>query len=456
MNSLRSTSGPGGPWARYEPTSDTPWDLRRVVHLHRRAGFAATWAEIQRDLKDGPETSIRRVLAGTSRIGVVPEEFEATSTLLADAAVASGDVNRLKAWWIFRMLGTPDPLGERLTLLWHNHFATAQSKVDDLALMRRQNDTFRRLARAPFGTLLEAAIREPALLLYLDAPSNRQDHPNENLARELMELFTLGIGNYAEADVREAARALTGWTVDDGAFREALVKHDDGEKTLLGRKGRWGGADVLAILVEQPSMAQKLARRLCGLFMGEGAVDEPAINGLARELEESRLDIGRAVESVLRSRAFFAPANLGSRVVGPVEFVIGACRALVSRGSTPSTLILADWTTRMGQDLFEPPNVGGWPGGRSWLTPRALVARANFAAALVAGRHVGLPAPLDAGSIAAEQGLGMSSAEVREAASALLLGVSARGRKVSGIDKSPEDGRWALATVLASPEAQLG
>jgi uncharacterized protein (DUF1800 family) len=452
----RSTTGPGGPWARYEPTSEAPWDLRRVVHLHRRAGFAATWAELQRDLKDGPEASIDRVLAGTSRIGGVPEEFEATSTLLADAAVASGDVNRLKAWWIFRMLGTPDPLGERLTLMWHDHFATAQSKVDDLALMHHQNETYRWLARAPFGTLLMAAIREPALLLYLDAPANRKDHPNENLARELMELFTLGIGNYPEADVQEAARALTGWTVDDGAFREAPAKHDDGEKTLLGRKGRWGGADLLAILLEQPATPRRLARRLCGLFMGEGAVDESALDGLARVLEESRLDIGRAVETVLCSRAFFAPANLGTRVVGPVEFVIGACRALVQGGSPPSTLILADWTTRIGQDLFEPPNVGGWPGGRSWLTPRSLVARANFAAALVEGRAVGLPSPLDAGAIAAEQGLGKSSAEVRAAAAALLLGASSPDRKVGGTEETPEAGRQALATILASPEAQLG
>ena len=457
MNTVRTTSGPRGPWARYEPTPETPWDHRRVVHLHRRAGFAATWAEIQRDLKDGPEASIGRVLAGTSRIGGVPEEFEATSTLLADSAVTSGDVNRLKAWWIFRMLGTPDPVGERLTLMWHDHFATAQSKVDDLALMRRQNDTFRRLARAPFGTLLEAAIREPALLLYLDASSNRKDHPNENLSRELMELFTLGIGNYAEADVKEAARALTGWTVDDGVFREAPAKHDDGEKTLLGRKGRAGtGAELLAILLERPSMPRTLARRLCGLFMGEGAVDEPGIDGLARALEESCLDIGRGVETVLRSKAFFDPMNLGSRVVGPVEFVIGACRALVPGESPPSTLILADWTTRLGQDLFEPPNVGGWPGGRSWLTPRALVARANFAVALVEGRPVGLPSPLDAGSIAAKQGLGRSSAEVRKAASALLLGVSSQDRKVRGTAEPPEAGRRSLATVLASPEAQLG
>ena len=449
-----TSSGPGQPWSRYEASAECPWDLRRVVHLHRRAGFAATWPEIRRDLKDGPDASIGRLLAGTSRIGGLSEEFESTSKVLADAAVASGDSNRLKAWWIFRMLGSPDPLGERLTVLWHNHFATAQSKVEDLGLMRRQNDTFRRLARAPFGDLLNASVREPALLLYLDAPSNRKDHPNENLARELMELFTLGIGNFTEADVKEAARALTGWTVEDGAFREALSKHDDGEKIILGRKGRWGGPDLLAGLLEHPGTALRLARRICGLLMGEGALDEAAVDLLADDLRANRLDVGHAVETVLRSRAFFAPANIGSRVVGPVEFVIGACRALVPAPSMPSTLLLADWTARLGQELFEPPNVGGWPGGRAWLTPRSLIGRANFAAALVEGRAVGLPGPLDAASIAVEQGL---EARSGNAASALLLGIASpdRPEEPPGT-KTPEAARRALATVLASPEAQLG
>jgi uncharacterized protein (DUF1800 family) len=455
LTPCRNTCGPGAAWATYEPTTEAPWNLRRVVHLHRRAGFAATWAEIQRDLSDGPEPSIDRVVTGRSRIAML-DEFESTSNLLADAAANSSDVNRLRAWWIFRMLGSPDPLGERLTLMWHNHFATAQSKVDDLALMRRQNDTFRRLARAPFGDLLTASVREPALLLYLDAPSNRQDHPNENLARELLELFTLGIGNYTEADVKEAARALTGWTVEDGAFHDAPSKHDSGEKTLFGRRGRWAPSDLLAMVLERPATARRIARRICDVFMGEGAVDELATIALANELTGNGLDIGRAVETVLRSRVFFAASNLGSRVVGPVEFVIGACRAVVPREWMPSTLLLADWMGLLGQELFEPPNVGGWPGGRGWLNPRSLVGRANFAAALVAGRPIGLPAPVDARSIAAEQRLGRSAADVREAASALLLGIASRERKGTETDPSAEGGRKALATVLASPEAQIG
>jgi uncharacterized protein (DUF1800 family) len=224
-----------------------------VVHLHRRAGFAATWGEVQRDLKDGPKPSIDRLLAGKSRSQGVPEDFETTAAQLAETAAF--DVLRSKAWWVYRMFFGPDPLGERLTLMWHNHFATSNAKVNDLGAMRRQNQTFRELARAPFGKLLNAALRDPALLFWLDAPTNRKGHPNENLARELMELFTLGIGHYTETDMKEAARALTGWSlagktadrggrgVGGGKFHEESDQHDEGEKTILGHKGPWKGTD---------------------------------------------------------------------------------------------------------------------------------------------------------------------------------------------------------------------
>src|SRR5262249_23884624 len=228
----------GTSWASYAPSKETPWDLRRVVHLHRRAGFAATGAEIQRDLKEGPQQSIDRLLAGKARSQGVPPEFDTFATALADNA---SDAGRLKAWWVYRMLFGPDPLTERLTLMWHNHFATSEEKVRSLGLMRRQNETFRSLGRGPFGKLLRAAVREPALLVWLDAPSNRKGHPNENLARELMELFSMGVGNYTEADVKEAARALTGWTIVEEQFREEQRLHDSDAKTILGHRGKWKG-----------------------------------------------------------------------------------------------------------------------------------------------------------------------------------------------------------------------
>jgi uncharacterized protein (DUF1800 family) len=357
-------------WAPYTPGSDCPWDLRRVVHLHRRGGFAATWEELQRDLADGPARSIDRLLDGRART----EE---------GSAPADGD---LRGGWLRRMLLGRDPLGERLTLLWHNHFATSNAKVRDLGAMHRQNALFRRLARAPFGELLREVVHDPALLLWLDGSANRKGHPNENLARELLELFTLGVGHYTEGDVREAARALTGWEVTSaGEFAERPAGHDDGTKTLLGRTGRWTGDDLVRILLEQPATAERLAWRLCDLLMGEGAVDAAARSVLAAGLRAHDLDIGWGVATVLRSRAFFAAANLGTRVPGPVEYVVGAVRALGLVRPVPSGLVLGEWAALLGQDLFAPPNVGGWPGGRAWLTTQGLVGRANYAAALAAG-----------------------------------------------------------------------
>ena len=388
------TSDRAKPWAPFSPSREEPWDMRRVVHLHRRVAFAATWEEIERDLKDGPEASINRLLEGRARSaqGQAADEFESTSTVLADAAAGSSQPVRLKAWWIWRMLHTSDPLGERLTLLWHNHFATSNAKVDDLAAMRQQNETFRRLARAPFGELLGAAIRDPALLAWLDAPANRKGHPNENLARELMELFTVGIGNYTEADVREAARALTGWSVSAAQFREVAATHDGGVKCLFGKRGSWSGNDLIAIVQNHPATSLRLARRICDCFMGEGAVDVGAVQVLADGLRGHDLDIGWAVATVLGSAAFFAERNIGSRVAGPPEFLVGAVAALEVRDA--STVALADWMTRLGQDLFYPATVGGWPGGRSWLGSRGLLARVNFAAALADGRAIGCALPL--------------------------------------------------------------
>lgn len=437
------------PWAAYAPDASAPWDLRRVVHLHRRAGFAATWAEVQRDLKDGPVASVERLLTGKAGMHA-PPTFDSTAVLLADAATASGEAGRLKAWWIYRMLFGPDPLGERLTLLWHDHFATSNQKVQDLGAMRRQNDMLRALARAPFGELLNAAVRDPALLTFLDAPANRKGHPNENLARELMELFTLGIGPYSETDVKEAARALTGWTVVEGAFQEKPAAHDDGEKTILGRKGKWAAPDLVKMLLDHPATAKRIATKLCGLFFGEKARPADAVESLADGLRKNDLNIGWAVGTVLRSKAFFADANIGTRVLEPAAYVVGAARALELFDPAPSTLALADWSGRLGQDLFEPPNVGGWPGGRNWITPRALIGRANFVTALLDGPNAGRPDPFDPVALAKRHG----EADVPAFCSRLLLGTDPPAALAARL--SSVNGRKIVGVILASPEAQLG
>jgi uncharacterized protein (DUF1800 family) len=468
-----SQATPTAAWAPYVPDEKCPWDLRRVVHLHRRAGFAATWDEVQRDFRDGPKASIDRVLAGKSRSQGVSETFEKDAAAMADAAVGLGDTPRvgagaatseyLKGWWLYRMLFGPDPLGERLTLMWHGHFATSNLKVGTLAAMRRQNELFRKHARAPFADLLNAAVRDLALLVFLDAPANRKGHPNENLARELMELFTLGIGHYTEADVKEGARALTGWSVGPDGFREVGREHDDGEKTILGRTGRWRGDDFVKMLLEHPATSERLAWRVCQLLMGEGVATAVQTRALAEGLRRHDLDVGWAVATVLRSRAFFAEPNLGTQVRGPVEHLVGTARALELFDPPPSTLALADWAARLGQDLFYPPNVGGWAGGRTWISTSAVIGRANYGAALVGGKLGAGERPFDALALARRHGRGSDFDDFLTFYAQLLLGIDPgkawRERLTRAVRPGPaldaETARRTVTLLLASPEAQL-
>ena len=452
-------------WSPYRPRPGAPWDLARAWTLRRRAGFAATWDELQRDLESGPDAAVDRVLEGTCRREGLTADFAATADLLGDAAGGAGDTHRLQAWWLYRMLFTPDPLTERLTLLWHNHFATSQLKVEDVGAMKRQNDTFRRHARGPFGDLLRAMLCDPALLAWLDAPSNRKGKPNENLARELMELFTLGIGHYSERDVKEAARALTGRTVNQGRYALHPDWHDDEVKTILGRTGRWDGETLADRLLEHPATAQRLAWRLCQVFLGENLADESTVAELAGRLHSDGLYIGRGVELILRSELFFAARNLHAQISEPAAYVIGTVRSLERFNPPPSTLLLAEWTGRMGQELFYPPNVGGWSGGRTWLAGRTVVARANFAAALVEGRlNAGSAADApDLLGLAARHGRGKDTGDALRFSAELLLGrpidpaaCQAMLRQSASPGGSvPDRFNRAIALLLSRPEAQL-
>ncbi|HET6880463.1 MAG TPA: DUF1800 domain-containing protein [Pirellulales bacterium] len=466
-------------WQPYTPDDRSPWNLRRVAHLHRRAGFAAPWEVLQRDLKDSPQAAVDRLLAG-NEVARTPDDFASLAATIGDAAVASGNVQRLKAWWLYRMMFSPDPLGERLTLLWHNHFATSNRKVQDVAMMRRQNELFRQFARGPFDKLLAAVVKDPAMLVWLDADSNRREHPNENLARELMELFTIGVGNYGEDDVKQAARALTGWTVKNREFREVAAYHDDGEKTILSRSGKWRGDDLVAMLLEQPATSVRLARRVCELLMGEGVVEPAAIDELAAGLREHSGEnrgsapataqservsgVQWAVETVLRSEAFFAETNIGNRVLAPAEYIVGAVRALEVFDPPPSTIVLAEWAAALGQDLFEPPNVFGWAGGRSWINTRSLIARANFAQRLAEGALQSSGAPPDWPALARRHGCGENAEDFsRFLAQTLWTGEDGGETKrteqtIFGEQTAltPENARRAVAAMLGSPRAQLG
>ncbi len=280
----------------------------------------------------------------------------------------------MRSWWVGEMLATDSPLTEKMTLFWHNHFVSSQQKVRFPKLLVDQNQLLRRHALGNFGDMLHAVARDPAMVIYLDSAQNRKNAPNENFAREVMELFTLGEGQFGERDVKEAARAFTGWSIDrsDGSFRFYRFLHDGGQKTVLGRSGAFDGDDVLDILLAQPATAEYLTRKLWREFISPDP-DPAEVARLAQVLRQSRYDIRPWLRSMLLSPAFWAPAHRGVLVKSPVEFLLGLTGTLDVTGVDPQVLALA--SRQLGQDLFNPPNVKGWPGGESWINATTLLAR---------------------------------------------------------------------------------
>ncbi len=446
----------------FRPTAEHPWNFRRVWMLHRRVGYGATWGELQRDLKDGPQKTIDRFVEGKVRSSGVPENFVEMRKILGDSAVTSRRPERLIAWWVYQMYFSPDPLTERLCTMWHNHFATSNAKVGDLGIMREQNDVFRKLGKSKFQTLLAATIKHSAMLKWLDGVDNRVGKPNENLGREMLELFTLGVGNYTEADVKEASRALTGWTVKDNAFRSREDWHDDRTKSVLGKSGKFNGDDLLEIVTNHEATAKRLAWRICDEFLSPKIVDDALIGELAATLKQNGLDISLAIETVLRSEVFFSKENMKRRVVDPESFVIGTVRAVELFSPPASTMVLADWIEQAGRKLFYPPNVGGWPGGRTWLNSRTTIARANFGATLVGGNLKRDGVPQDFAALAVKY---IESSETKLAIEfycELLTGdrdeilIASVTRKSSEGDVGADQAlKRAVALILASPGAQL-
>jgi hypothetical protein len=391
-------------WSVYEPSSRAPWDLRKVAHLHRRAGFGASWEELHRDLKAGPADSIDRLLhpRGEDR------EFRQVSDALKIAVGASKDIDSLtgdpraaRVWWLYRMAYGNDALSEKLTLFWHNHFATALHGVYSLALMLQQNEMLRNHAHGKFGDLLAGVESDPAMLIWLDNGSNEKGHPNENFARELLELFTLGVGNFTEADVRAAARGLTGWKQSNDEHFNLIneftyhADHADSEpKTFLGQTGPFKCRDILRIVLEHPAVARHVCRRLYRWFVSESAPpSDELIEPLAAEFRASNYSIEHVVGVILRSRYFFSGAAYRQRVKSPVEFCVSAIRQLQPR-RTPNLLPLADLSCeRQGQILFDPPSVKGWDGGVAWLDSNAILVRSNWIVDFLSGNSVaGVPA----------------------------------------------------------------
>jgi uncharacterized protein (DUF1800 family) len=394
-------------WAPYEPDSSHPWDLSSVSHLHRRAGFAAPWGILQRDLRDGPSASIERLIDGEPRSGdgSPAREFEALLDSMAAELAPSTDLAGLQAIWLYRMIFTPHPLRERMTVFWHNHFATSYVKVQSAGLMQRQNNLLRTQALGDFRALLQAIGKDPAMLIWLDSTINRKAKPNENYAREVMELFSLGRGHYSEKDIQEAARAFTGWFVVRDEFQVVPRQHDDGVKTVLGRTGSWTGDDIPGILLGQPACAEWICRKLFRHFVSEShSPSERLIAPLARSFRDANYQIKVPVALIVRSKLFFDPAIRRRRVKSPVEFAVGTIRALEILKPTVEAARLADACARMGQSLYAPPSVAGWEVGPAWINSTTTLARANLALGLLSDQDDALGHRCNPKAVAARHG----------------------------------------------------
>lgn len=301
-----------------------------------------------------------------------------------------GEIHRAGQWWAQRMLTTPRPTEERLTLFWHDHFATSQEKVHRHRKMIDHIETLRRHANGNFRELLIAVSQDPAMLIWLDNRDNVKGSPNENYAREIMELFTMGEGNgYTEDDIKEVARAFTGWTIteDDttaegaGSFIDRKELHDDGEKAFLGKTGPFDGYDAIDIIVAHPATARYIVGKLAREFVRDQP-DPVLVERWAQLFTEKDYEIAPVLEAMFLSRDFYSSASVGTMVKSPVDLVISTYRKLALE-EIPGLPDFGAVTAELGQSLFLPPNVAGWPGHRTWINPATLLARGNFVETLL-------------------------------------------------------------------------
>ena len=374
MSNTAANIDPDWAWAPYGPDAERPWTKRLAAHLYRRAGFSATSGQLDAALSAGANATIEALCTPAS--SSASADFDRAVATLAERTAAGGNPQQLSAWWLYRMAGTHDPLLEKLTLFWHGHFATSAAKVDKPRLMLAQNELFRRHARGKFEAMVKGVSRDPAMLIYLDSTSNRRIRPNENYARELLELFCLGVGNYTEKDIKEVARAFTGSEVRADKFAFNSIQHDTGTKTFFGRSGNFDGDQAVRVVLDQPAAAQFIARKLIRFF----AFDEPTpsdavVEPLAKKLRETDFEIRPAVRMLFGSNLFFSEHAVGRKVRSPVELCVGLLRAL---GGTTNLVKAAQGLSELGQALFFPPNVKGWDGGRAWINSSTLLGRANF------------------------------------------------------------------------------
>ena len=368
-----------------------------MARLVRRTGFGATGPEVDAALRQGPSAYVSRILTATavgdSGAESTPAPKVAAPARLPDHPSAADkkaraqaqrqQISTLTAWWVRRMIAVETPFPEKLTFCWHNHFATSATKVRSAAELLAQNTTLRERGRGDFRTLAQAMLVDPAMLIWLDGQKNTVKGANENLAREFMELFTLGQGvAYTEADVRDGARALTGWQVTSAGAAHFVPKlHDQTAKTVLGVTGNLDQAGYGDAVLAQPGSARHIATRMYAQFVSDSAPGSAVIDRLVAAYGPGR-DLSALLRTLLIDPSFAAAAD--SIVVGPLEWVVGAARALrLKVPDAPAARPYLATLRALGQIPFYPPNVSGWPSGQAWLSTAAADVRLQAAATMV-------------------------------------------------------------------------
>lgn len=378
-------------WSPYRPDEKNPWTVQKVAHLYRRATFGADATQLREGLAAGPEKLIDQLLKGD------PEqaEVEASFDRRIESVRRLLDITQASAWWLARMLQSRHPLREKLCLFWHNHFATSFAKVQNLGQMLGQYQLIYRHALGDFKELLQGMSKDPAMMVWLDTVESKKGKPNENYARELMELFSLGIGNYTEKDIREAAKAFTGWEIRDGKYFFNEKEHDSSVKRVFGKEGNFNGEEIVGLCLEKEACSKFIVGKLYRYLIGETETPTPELLAPLCEAFAKDYDILKLVEKMLRSNLFFSEAAYRRRIKSPVDFLLGLVRGLEGKVGTSN---LARDLETLGQNLFQPPSVKGWDGGPAWLNGQTLLFRNNLALSLCQTRQASggstLPLPL--------------------------------------------------------------
>lgn len=352
---------------------------RRVqaAHLLRRAGFGGSATEIAQFAALSHAESVESLL-NLKYDGNLA--FDLERRLREDGYEA--DLNDMAYWWLVLMTRTKQPLQEKMTLFWHGHFTSSFSKVKEPIMLLEQNELYRNFALGNFKDFVKAVARNPAMIDYLDGQANRKAKPNENFARELLELFTIGIGNYTEQDVREAARAFTGWSFKDRTFVFQANQHDDGNKTFMGKTGKFDGDDIIDIVLSKPETARNIVSKLWKFFVYDKP--EPAVvERLSKVFLDSNYNLKETMKAIFLSPEFLSPKAYRSLVKSPVEYVIGMLKD-INASNVEGTIARA--AAGMGQVLFNPPTVKGWDGGLSWINSSYFFDRVNLANLVVSSR----------------------------------------------------------------------